>query len=738
VARVHELLDTARLVTLTGPPGVGKTRLALEVCGSLGDRREAVWVDLSSWRDPVQARSELSTVVATGPGAGRDILLVLDNCEHLLDPDPGRDLAGIVGDLLRSEPDLQVLATSRERLRLTAERELPLPPLSMPSDEDVGDLDALRRNPAVAMLLDRSPAAVRLTPGSARALADVCIGLDGLPLALELAAARLRVYTPSELAFRLERRMALLTSSPRDAPARHRDLRTAIAWSHDLLPERERSAFRRLSVFPGEWTLDGAEAVCEEPDLLGLVDSLLDKNLVHRAGTGEVARFTMLMSIREYAAEQLEEQGDGSTARERHATWFATRARDWEGAVGTEAETSTLPLLGQFRADLRAALAHSAAGDEVERTVWLASAVSWHCYTRGVLTEAVTPLAVLTEAVATAEIGPDARAAGRLAAGVVSYGLGDHESAERLLESVASGATADEVRGDRRPVVARAFLGHLARERGDLDRAARLYLEARRAYERLGYTRGTAWAGHDLALLALERGDDAAAEDLLRESMRLFESIDYDWAIAVCAGLLASVTVRRQDPHDVDEAAALLGRALTLHDLVGDRRGVAQSLEALSEVALARGSAATAARLLGAAAFRRDQVEAVPTEAESRRLTDLGARLQRSLGAAAHDHERHAGRTMPAASVLELAGRLTAVGTEEAAGVVELTSRQLEVAALVAAGRTNRQIGKELGISEKTIEIHVHNLMTRLEVPSRAGVAAWAAARGLEPHPSTP
>jgi non-specific serine/threonine protein kinase len=296
----------------------------------------------------------------------------------------------------------------------------------------------------------------------------------------------------------------------------------------------------------------------------------------------------------------------------------------------------------------------------------------------------------------------------------------------------------EETPGARRPAVARAFLGHVARERGDLDEAARLYLEARAAYERLGHTRGTAWAGHDLALLALERGDDGGAEALLRESMRLFESIDYDWAIAVCAGVLASVTVRRSGPQDVDEAATLLGRALNLHESVGDRRGFAQSLEALAEVALARGSAATAARLLGASTFRRDQVEATPTEAEGRRLADLEARLRRSLGAAAADHERHAGRTMPAAAVRELAGRLTAVGTPESADVVELTSRQLEVAALVAAGRTNRQIGMELGISEKTTEVHVHNLMSRLEVPSRAGVAAWAAARGLEAHRSTP
>ena len=282
--------------------------------------------------------------------------------------------------------------------------------------------------------------------------------------------------------------------------------------------------------------------------------------------------------------------------------------------------------------------------------------------------------------------------------------------------------------------MARAFLGHVARQQGDLGSAAELYDSARAAYERRGNVRGTAWAGHDLALLALEKDERAEAERLLRESLRLFDSVDYEWAVAVCSSLLASVLVPSGDAADVDEASALLGRALSLHDRVGDRRGVAQSLEVLAEVALARGAAATAARFAGAAGRMRVRVDAAPTEVESRRLADLGTKLNRALGAAAADHELHAGGTMPAVAVLELAARVTG-SAEGGTGPVALTARQLEVAALVAEGRTNRQIGKALGISEKTTEIHVHNLMSRLDVPSRAGVAAWAATRDLGPRP---
>ncbi len=353
VEDVLDLLGRARLVTLTGPPGVGKTRLALAVCA---DRDDVSWVDLAPIRDPLQVRAELTRAARPeGDDHATDRLVVLDNCEHLLDS----DLAGQLADLLRSTARLQVLATSRERLRLAAEREYAVPPLPMPSADDADDLARLRGNPAVALLLDRAPPAVQLTPNTARALVEICVDLDGLPLAIELAAARLRVFTPSELAFRLGRRMSVLTSGPRDAPDRHRDLRAAIAWSHDLLSDRDSAAFRRLSVFPGEWDLESAAAVCAEPDVLDVVESLLDKSLVRRAGEDldGNARFTMLMSLREYAAEQLAEQAEEQTTRDRHATWFTRRAREWEATVGTTAETDTWPQLAAFHADLDAALA---------------------------------------------------------------------------------------------------------------------------------------------------------------------------------------------------------------------------------------------------------------------------------------------------------------------------------------------------------------------------------------------
>jgi predicted ATPase/DNA-binding CsgD family transcriptional regulator len=736
--------DGTRLITVTGPPGVGKTRLALAAAGRVAEKFSAgtVWVDLVPLGEPRLVLAEIGRALGVARSVGepalgqltlavadKDVLLVLDNFEHVLAAAPD------VGALLAASPRMRILATSRERLRLAAEREFAVPPLAMPSDADVGHVERLRDNPAVALLLARAPSHVRLTARTAHALAEICVRLDGLPLALELAAARLRVFTPSELSFRLEHQTARLAGGLRDVPGRHRDLRAAIAWSYDLLPESERALFRRLSIFVGEWTVAAAGAVysATATGVLDALESLLDKSLVRRvAGEEGDARFTMLMSLREFAAEQLEACDELPETRRKHVAYMADAARRWEATVGTDEETATWPRIGYLRGDLLDAFASRADRADPDEMLWLATALGWFWYTRGSLADATTFVETVSALVEDARSSLDARAAALIAAGIVAFGLGDLDNAQhQLLRSAQLSAARHD---ERRLAIASAFLGHVARRRARAKEAAERYATALSIYERSGNKRGTAWAAHDLGLLAAEFGDLSEAQSQLRSALRLFRSVDYEWAVAVSSCALANVLLRADA---VDEAAALLGEALALHDAVGDRRGVAQCLEGLAEVALARGATATAGRLLGAAAAQRDAVAVRPTEAEHAQLGRVGDAVVTALGRHGADHEQHSGRTMPAGAATALAAGVAAAAAPRTPRPfdVELTARQREVAALIAAGNTNRQIGRTLGISEKTAEIHVRNIMARLHATSRAGIAAWASAHGLQAPP---
>jgi non-specific serine/threonine protein kinase len=728
-----------RLVTLTGPPGVGKTRLALAAAHSAAREIEAAWVDLAPVRDPRLVPDEIAHALGVGNLRGdavlpeiagaladRAVLLVLDNCEHLLDAAAG------ISELLESCPPLRVLATSRERLRISAEHEFAVPPLAMPSDEAVAEIDALAANPAIALLVARAPAHVALTPRSARAFADICLRLDGVPLAIELAAARLRVFTPAELAFRLNQSVTALTGGARDVPPRHRDLRAAITWSHDLLSDLDRAVFRRLSVFLGAWTIEAASAVCAEPGTADAVESLLDKSLVRRSDADDTvgARFSMLVSLREFAAEQLDAHGEAASTRARYVRHLAAAARQWETTLGTEHEPEGWLAAASMVDDLRAAFDASRGGEDPRSTLWLAAALGWYLYTRGQLTDAPAVIEATLRAAERAG-DDDALAAALLTVGVVEFGIADFDSAHRDLSRALA---VSERTGDlRRAAFANAFLGHVARDLGEYDAAARLYRTSREINRRYGNVRGVAWAAHDLGLLASERGELNEAEDLLREALTLFEQTEYLWAQATTTSALAAVLLRRGA---LDEPSRLLGDALNLHAAVNDHRNIARCFELLAEVAAARGADASAARLLGAAAAKRGAVAALPTGAAKSRTADVDDAITGRLGSVRAERERHSGRTMSARDAFTLACEVAAVGrATESPPDVQLTERQREVAALVAASRTNRQIGAALGISEKTAEVHVRNLMERLNTTSRAGIAAWAASHGLRPSP---
>jgi predicted ATPase len=629
-----------RLVTLTGPPGVGKTRLAVAAAASIAERFRdgVVFVDLTAIRDPELVPIELAGVLGVAAAGDpsdtiartlrtKHVLVVLDNFEHVLDAAP--TLAGP----LEACPRLRLLVTSRERLHLHAEREVPVQPLALPAD-DVTDPDRFAATPAVAMLLERVRAfqsEFAVTPANRQALAEICVRLDGLPLAIELAAARLKLFTPGELTFRLRHRMKFLTGGARDIPERHRTLRAALTWSHDLLSADERALFRRLSVFVGGWTLEAAEAVCADGDrdVVEAMASLVDKSLVRRTRRGDLAEFTMLESLREFAAERLTEHREADATRVRHARFHAALGAWAEAAIGTAEEAASLHRVGVDEANLRSALNFALTTGRPDWALPLASAVGWYCYTRGRIGDGQ---AVLDQALRCAEDAPpdgnavpdDAYAGALMVAGVIAFGGGQLDRADALLARAGQINTAK-----RREAIVSAFLGHLARARGEHAAAIAHHERAGALHGELGNDGGVAWSRYDLGLLARRQGDLDEAAGHLRAGLGRFRELDYGWAAGCTAWALASVELRRAR---FDEVAALLAEALGCFETVGDGRGLAQCLEAVAALLAGRRDCATAARLLAAAGALRERLAAPIPDEDAADHHALTQQLRRRLG----------------------------------------------------------------------------------------------------------
>jgi predicted ATPase len=598
-------MTSSRLFSLVGPGGVGKTRLALELCaGMQATCPDGVClVELASV--PAGEAALVPQMVARVLGLketqaqpvvemlvdslkSRQTMLVLDGCEHLT-----QACAELTDALLRSCPQLRVLVTSRERLGIAGEVSSRVPSLRLPPSEPGLTPDELEAFGAVRLFLERARAAdpaFALTAENAPAVVQICARLDGIPLALELAAARVRVLTAQQIAQRLGDRFRLLTDGSRTAPPRHHTLRALFDWSHDLLSDDERTVWRRLAVFVGGWTLEGAQRVCQCDDIemVDLLAQLEEKSLVQAEEQSGAKRYSMLESVREYGLARLGDASEGASARTRHLEWCVALAEQAEPALYGPSQEAWLVSLEAEHGNQRAAIRWAVESGAAEAGLRLGAALSLFWLRRGYLREGQEWLRELLAAPG-ASGQTDRRAKACSGSGTIAFFLGDYGLAGELHQE---SLTIWDATGHRHGV-ARALneLGRVARIQGDYA-TARAHQERSLAVHReLGDKRSIAQSLFGLGLIAYHEGVYDAARAQYTECLALYRELGHLQAIAAVQGNLARVASVQGD---YDEADARMTDSLTTFRKLGERWSIATALDNLGYVALQRGAWATA------------------------------------------------------------------------------------------------------------------------------------------------
>ncbi|HLW58299.1 MAG TPA: tetratricopeptide repeat protein [bacterium] len=756
IIEVKRLLTTTCLLTLTGAGGSGKTRLALQVAADLLELYpDGAWmVDLAPLSDPTLV--PLAAVSALGVSEqptrslietladylrSKSLLLILDNCEHLLSTS-----AQLADTLLRTCPKLRILATSREGLRIAGEMTYTVPSLSLPDPRVLPSPRDLMQFEAVRLFAERAAfgkPGFQVTSGNAAAVAHICHRLDGIPLAIELAAARVKAMPLETIALRLDDRFRLLTGGSRTALPRQQTLRGAMDWSYELLSELERSLLRQLSVFVGGFTLEAAERVCgdgggDRGDILNLLTNLVNKSLVGFDEQQGGGRYRLLETMRQYSWDRLVASGEEHHVRGRHRDYFLGLAEQAELKFRGPDQGAWNKRLETEYDNVRAAVSWSMTEGTLEVGLRLASSLYWLWDIRGL-----------------------------------------REGGE-WLDAMLAQATDTSPAVRARALNAAAFVAH---RQGRPDRILERCREALNLCRALGDEHGSAWALHYLAHAAELQGDYAEAGVKMEESVALCRRTGNTWYLPVSLNCLGEI-VRLQG--DYERATVLSEESLSIARKLGDTRGVASALAnagvvlalqgnyqraeamlkeglalfcelgvklrtshcllALARTAHGRGQNERAARLFGAVAALRESTGIGPAPSDLAEDDRAVTALRAAMGDVAFAAAWAEGRGMTPERVIEVAltsedivpSKTKSLEKPISHGQLDrLSLREREVAVLVARGLTNREIASQLTVTVRTAETHVQNVLNKLGLNSRAQIAAWAVEQGLyTPSPS--